>query len=274
VEQYRIVFENYLGYYIYGYSNYDNIIILKLSFQDHLILQRIFIENNKLIEGNKIHLKQVINYGSGIKIFIEDGVEFDHYSYWANVKKPFVVYNPNKSHIGIIFRFIVYIHYGIEPYGSITILDFENSFFTKNSSEIINIVTNRLFSPSDEQRKYIGIFEFSNYEIVNIENIEIPFSESEIKNDQIVVEADRQYLFGKHISTYHTNWCGMVSINGNGQASLGGVYLDGLNWFSDIKYYYVDFDTIIYEYIRGEMDNDEEKYIKYKIVFKRKNISE
>jgi hypothetical protein len=272
-EEYRTILEHYSGYYIYRFSTPDDILIVKMSFQDHLILQKIFIENNELVEGDRIVLEQITDFGNRIITFTEKGIEFNRNSPSINAGNYYVTYNPNERNIGVILRFLVNINIPRENNTSSTGFNLETSFFTKNSNEVIDIVANKLFYPSEEALRYTGRFIFYEYEVINIINMGIPFTVEEIRNDEIVVETDRQYLVGKHISTYHTNWCGRASSR-NGQVSLGGIYIDGHNFSNTIIYYYVDYNTIIYENTWVGIVNDEEKRINYKIIFKRENISE
>ena len=58
----------------------------------------------------------------------------------------------------------------------------------------------------------------------------------------------------------------------NGQVFLGGVNIDGLNYANTISYYFVDYNTIIYENTWVGIVNDEKREINYKIIFKRVNI--
>ena len=271
-DEYRAILEDYLGYYIDRHSTPDNIRIVKLSFQDHLIVQKIFIENNEIVEGDRIVLEQIINYGwGGIIIFVENGVEYVCHSHNPNIN--FVTYNPSEENTGAILRYILNINYPSEKIGSINWLNKETSFFTKNDNEVIDIIYNRLFFPSDWLTKYTGSFVFYEYEIVDIRNMEIPFSVEEIRNDKIIVETDRQYLVSRHISTYHANWCIMTSIR-NDQVTLGGVNMDGDNWFHSIRIYFIDHNTIIYDDIRGRLIDNIEERINYKVVFRREGISE
>jgi hypothetical protein len=275
LEEYKTIFENYYGYYIYKYNEAEKLII-KFSFQEHLILQRVFIENGRLVEGDKIVLEQITDYYDGIKIFTEKGIEFNHDSLSNNSGYHYVVYNPNEKHTVIIFRFKVFIHFSMENYSNLTILELESSFFTKNSDEVIDIFNNFWASPTDEQRRYTGDFIFHEYEIINIKNMVIPFSDEEIKNDQIIVAPARQWIVGRHIPKYHINMYGylILTTDKNGQVYLGEGNLGGSNWSTSIRYYYIDYDTLIYEHRHSEIDNDVERCIEYKIIFKRKNISD
>jgi hypothetical protein len=276
------ILRNYLGYYIYKTNN-DKIWIFRLTFQNRFILQRIFFENNELIEGDKIFFEKMTNFGNEFFVFTEKNVNFldkeTSTVHWTDIN--YILYNPNK-HSSVIYENIFNINYCIIDgnYNYKFLINFETSYFAENSDEVIDIVNNKLFSPTDEQRRLTGKFIFSEYEIIKIENMEIPFSDEEIKNDEIIVETNKQLLFGRHISTYHENRCDGIGRRGswhNGQYNLGGIHIDGIGYANEIFYYFVDYDTIIYEHrLRELINNDEKKYkyIRYKIIFKREIISE
>jgi len=279
LEKYGTILKNYSGYYI-ARTDTNNIYIVKLTFQVTFILQRIFFENNKLTEGDKIIFDKITNFGNVYYVFTEKGVEcIDRKTNTISISdKNYILYNPNRHSRSPNGDIIFNINYMIEdkyvhrlPFNS------DNSYFVESTDEVIDIVNNKLFSPTDEQKKLTGNFKFSEYEIIKISNMEIPFTYEVIKNDEIIVETNRQFIFGRHISTYHENWCsaGVLGRWYNGRYDFGGVHIDGIGYANEIFYYFVDYDTIIYEHHLTEAINENEKrFIQYKIIFKREKISE
>jgi hypothetical protein len=281
LEKYGTILKNYSGYYI-ARTDTNNIYIVKLTFQVTFILQRIFFENNELTEGDKIVLDKMTNFGNVYYVFTEKGVEcIDRKTNTISISdKNYILYNPNRHSRSPNGDIIFNINYIIaDKYVRWLPFNSSNSYFAESPDEVIDIVNNKLFSPTDEQRRLTGKFIFSEYEIIKIENMEIPFTDEEIKNDEIIVETNRQFIFGRHISAYHDNWClaGVLGRWDNGRYKFGGVHIDGIGYANEIFYYFVDYDTIIYEHHLIELINsDEKKYknIKYKIIFKREIISE
>jgi len=279
LEKYGTILKNYSGYYI-ARTDTNNIFIVKLTFQTTFILQRIFFENNSLIEGDKIIFNKITNFGNEYYVFTEKGVEFiDRKNNIISLSdKNYILYNPNSNSSSPDGDIIFNINYMIEDKHVHRLpFNFDNSYFVESTDEVIDIVNNKLFSPTDGQKRLTGKFKFSEYEIIKINNMEIPFTDEVIRNDEIIVETDRQFIIGRHISTYHKNWClaGVLGRWYNGRYNFGGVHIDGIGYANEILYYFVDYDTIIYEHHLFEAINEnEERYIKYKIIFKRENISE
>jgi hypothetical protein len=101
-------------------------------------------------------------------------------------------------------------------------------------------------------------------------NMEIPFTDNEIINDVIIVDMNiNNWLIGSHISTIHRNRLHTFYMK-YGQSLISGINADGDGFFYNYKYNFMDYNTIIFEWEwGGVINNDEDGYIKYRIIFKR-----
>ena len=253
----------YFGYYIYTLG-FRDVLIVKLSLQEkrgYYLLERFSIENNELIEEEKTILNRQINYrrsGNPYRmVFIEKNKEI-HYT------NNFVVFDINED-INNILR----INYYINNHNHI--LSFETSYFTKDSGEIIDIIKSNY-----SEDTYIGKFVLDEYEIINIQNMENPINEKEeILVD--VYERRNDLLCLTHAPT-HTSLTGEVKvpflpIKENDIHRISKRWADGDNWGYSYRYYFLNKDTIIFEYEWGGLNDDNEfARIEYRIKFTREKI--
>jgi hypothetical protein len=255
-DEIKDVFEKHLGYYFYP-ENPDNIIIIKLSLQDYLILQEVSIKNNVLAEGEKIILD---------KIYKEPREENKYIFNSINSKYDFSLYNSSNNES---VRITYYIDKDKYIY-----LDTDDNF-VKNPDDVAKVLNsiNALFS---SQEIYIGTFVFDKYEIIRMKNNRYSIEDEEIINkiinEKIVVKKDEDgYLSAVLITSDDTRELGQFLIEKDSK-SISNHSIDGTLVSGSKHYYYEDTHTIIYHYhehlTAGE---DYEEEIDYKIIYKRKN---
>jgi hypothetical protein len=139
-EKYNTIFQNYLGFYIYV-NNLNDVIILKLSLNGYLELQRYYIENNELLEGDIIVLDKLFKEGNGRVSFFQNDrglsnndCELFYYTHILFVP----INNMTKNKI--------FIYYETEINNSYIFMDVDNSLFTKNIDDVINLINSNIFT--------------------------------------------------------------------------------------------------------------------------------
>jgi len=246
------IFEKHLGYYFY-LEKPDNIIIVKLSLQDYLILQEVSISNNVLVEGEKIILD---------KLYKEPREDNKYIFNSISSKYDFSLYNSSNNES-------VRITYYIDKNNYIY-LDTDDNF-VKNPDDVTKVLNsiNALFY---SQEIYIGTFIFDKYEIIRMKNNRKSIEDEEIINEKIVVEKDKNgYLFAVLITPDDTLELGQFLIEKDSK-SISNHSIDGTLVSGSKHYYYEDTHTIIYHYHEHlTADEDYEEEIDYKIIYKRKN---
>lgn len=268
-EEYRNIIENYLGYYLIS-DRPNDVMILKLSLRGHLIIHEININNNELLEVNRIVLDRALKNKNNEMMFLNNKSEYDFGNPIRYFQPPYVYYNPNNRSYPFPENFAIGYKSEIKNKSYRLVLD--NAVFTPNSHDVINLIN--LYFSSEAQRRYAGKFNFSKYEIIGIRNMEVPFTDDEIQNDVIVIDMNNNdWLLGKHISTYHKNRLHDF-FKRYGQDLISGLNADGEGFFYNYSYRFIDLDTIIFEWEgSGVINNDKNGYIHYKIYFNRENIS-
>jgi hypothetical protein len=126
------------------------------------------------------------------------------------------------------------------------------------------------------QDAYIGKFVLEEYEIMHIHNMENPINEKE----EILVdiyERRNDLLCLTHAPT-HTSADGerrlpFLPIKENDIHRIGRMYVCGDNWGYSYHYYFLNKDTIIFEYEWSGLNDDNEfARIEYRIKFTREKI--
>ena len=232
-EETEITIEHFFGYYFYARS-LDNVLILRLARDEHLFLQEMVITDGQLYEGPKTVLDEVIEGTQEWSQVIVITFRETGRGGWS---APRVEFRPEFSNVSI--------HYNQR------IKSNQSTIFTRNTEDVIRTF-HSVFSREGQER-FMGVFAFYRYEIVNIHNTPHPITE-DIANDRIIVEMGEDgYLiasraggvsvgrFGQWESTarffIHDNGRGIWSSAANGTFSGGSFGL-----------YYEDVDTIIYRH--------------------------
>jgi len=231
LEKHRNDIEEYCGYYFSVYKDYhleiDELIIIKISLDDHLYLQDFIFENDELIEVNRIdYFIGNIDGFYGRLNFVDinnpkHGDDYIRYSYL----KPYW----NNARLYISYEKSSWTSYK-NPKSVIFSFKLENSVFTKDSKDVKNTI-DRYFS-SKAKEKYTGKYVFQHHEFEN----------------------DGEFYEDKHTRIKEIN----VILLENGY--LEATYDEDNERQSD-KFYIYDHKIYIYGYNR--MDYADKYYAKY-----------
>jgi hypothetical protein len=146
-EEYKKIFQNYLGFYIYV-DKLSNVFIIKLSLNKHLILQRYYIENNELLEGEIIILDKIfVNYETIFFYQNSRGLSNNECELFYYTHIYFVPVNDR------IRKQLLFIYYETEKNNSYIFFNMDDTQFTKNIDDVINIVNSNDFDNTQNLQK-------------------------------------------------------------------------------------------------------------------------
>jgi len=246
-----IITEKYLGYYIYP-IDLHNIKIIGLSFNnDCLVLQEYFIVDNDIQLGNSFLL--------------------DSLGDWSKDEDDFSISNSKNPYISVLYYSYsatdnIEIWYDDGSHDDVKINSNIN-IFVKNKEDIIKAMR---FFTYEGQKEYAGKFVFHNFEIKKSRGFEVP--KNETKEINVTIDKDG-YLYAEHMNEEK------FFIKGDKINQISSFAGDGGFTSFGGEYYYLDADTICYEYFYwtyvsddGLPHPDEDaplKDIEYKITYKK-----
>ena len=244
-QEFGKILEPYIGYYFLAWSppNLNNTAIVKLSLQDDLYMQRITIENNELIEGEKILLND-----------IDDDLLDDY---------------PSLKFKNDTGRYTVYIDQFDTQYEDIDInFNYRNSYrlsldplFTKNINEVLELY--KLYFTEEAQKRYSGNFIFSEYEIIQ-NTTGNPFDEDVYINKEIFIGYEDGALFFNN--SYYS------FIVHNAEKVIFSNPGDGTLTSSTQVFRFQDENTIIENSSYDSWTDDDSGWsetLKYRVIYKR-----
>jgi len=250
-EEFRHIFDEYLGYYFWA-ENPNEVYIVRLSMDGHLILQNMIIQNNELVEaGRKITLDRIGNRTRGLefdenntgvwrapRVNIED---------WGHGWNPPIINFHSNRYINAAY-----------------------SFFTGDTDKVVHLF-NSIFS-RDGQKRYTGVFTFYDYEIIEIQHLENPFTPEKFYEKIIVEMDDNGFLLLTHFAVHDTFFYPQFFINNKRKRIFATASEGAVNW----NLYYRDENHIILEWARLDAyyDVTTRRILRYKIIFRRENVLE
>ena len=267
-EEFGHYFKNYLGYYFWA-ENPNEIYIIRLSMEGHLILQGMIIRNDELMEsGRRKVLDHIVDFGRSGLIFVESN-DTRNLIHRSDVFLD--IYRDGRRDFSITFR-------TPDPtFGHLSVnrrMSIESSFFTPNTDNVVPLFFSR-FS-RDAQRRYTGTFAFCGYEITHIHNMDNPINERDIENTKFIVEMDEEgFLFATIVSADESSILRDRFFIADKSKIISSSVGDGGFMSFYAKEFYADEDTIIQERSFSQGTDDDSGWWRgysYRIIFRRETI--
>ena len=274
-QEFKNDFEDYVGYYIRAHDPND-IHIVKLSLDGHLILQPMVIVENELVEDGK---KIVLN-----RHYIVEPERIRFGTAWHSKNNTSVILYKNWGEAEIEYHAQTGESFRLDYSSRSTFAD----SFTRDASDILKLYNSVLSLHVRE--KHTGTFAFHDYEVIDIYNRENPLPE--LMNEKIIVELNEEgFLIANHRPNAENKFWGTMQfrVQDNSQriSFIAGCGLYGFN--SRETYQFINENTILYEFFRVSFpsgyspdypwlapDYYERLYnrLHYRIVFKREGVVE